>query len=749
MRIETENPRSNVFPMRGLERIPNFASTPPHAALGQNAGAASLQDVRQIISSAIDPSTFAKHQQEISFEDYLQQALENPRLIRTSTQRIYDMVMSRGRETAAIDGESLYRYKFFTEPINPRDAISGIEKPVHKLMQTIEGAANASGPDRRIILLVGPVGSAKTTLARIVKNGLEAYTRTDEGALYGTAWDLTNESGEPLFSDLPKRVECGVHDDPFKLIPNKKGSNTRSKILETINAGIREEAKANKRIVPYEFQSEEGVCPSCNDVFNRLLKHYEGDIDKVWGHVKAKRVVLDEDERVGITTYEAKDEKSQDTEQLTGTANLRKLMQLGTDSSPHAFNFDGELCLANRGIAHFDELLKLMKEMTYVLLTAAQDRKYKATKFALIPFDGFIIGTTNIPDWEKVKNDRLLEAIRNRIIEIQVPYNGRVDDEVRIYKKTSLRAAQNRNIHTSPHADWIAALWAIMTRLAEPKGDITLLQKALLYNGEHLKDYTPFKVQQMKKDVPIEANELLKGISPRTVENAVSDAMSHSDVVDPERGSRCISPFLVIDCLDAQLSTGIANVTPQERTAYKTMLKEVEKELDTKLKKDVHMAIAGDDQDMENLFNSYVRNVLAWKKKEKVEDPHTQRLVPPDEVLMKSIENKLDITDSARAEYRNWIIEQLGIGAAEGKPFTFKTDQRLRRALEDVLVERHSDVTISLPNLNRDTASREEQKQLEIIKTRLIDKFGYCEHCADIALSRATSPENRGQVGRH
>jgi serine protein kinase len=743
MRIETQN-------IRPIERFPNFSSRPLHLAHDEGPESKiAFTDIRQLVSSAINPATFLKHQEEISFHEYIEKVLENPNLIRTATQRIYNMITAQGREPALIDGETVYRYKFFTNPPNARDAISGIEKPIHKLVQTLEGAANGSGPDRRIILLVGPVGSAKTTLARILKNGLEAYSRTDGGALYGTTWDLSDESGNPIFTDLPKRVECGVHDDPFKLIPNDKGNNIRDKILETINQKLRKEAKENKKILPYEYHSEGGVCPSCNDLFDRLLKRYEGDTDKVFKHIRAKRIVLDEDKRVGITSYEAKDEKSQDSEQLTGTVNLRKLMQGGTDSSPHAFNFDGELCLANRGIAHFDEMLKLLKEMTYTLLTAAQDRKYKATKFALISFDGFIIGTTNIPDWERVKNDRLQEAIRNRIIEIQVPYNSRVDDEVRIYSKTSLNAAQNRNIHISPHAAWIASLWSVMTRLAEPKSDITLLQKALLYNGEQLKDYTPFKVQQMKKDVPIEANELLKGIAPRTVENAVSDSMSHSDVTDPEKGSRCVSPFLVVDSLDAQLSTGIANVTPQERTAYKGMLKEVEKELDNRLKKDVHRAIAGDDQDVENLFTSYIRNVLAWKKKEKLEDLNTKRLVPPDEALMKSIENKLDVTDASKTEYRNWVIEQIGIGAAEGKPFKFKTDQRLRKSLEDVLVERHSDITISLPNLNKDTASKEEQKQLQIIKTRLIEKFGYCEHCSEIALSRSTTPENRGSVGRH
>ena len=706
-----------------------------------------VEDVKSLINSAISRENYSKINEVISFDEYLNRIIENPKLVRTSIQRIYDMIMSEGRETALIDGETLYRYKFFTSPNNPDDAISGIEKPLHQLMQKIEGAANQSGPDKRIILLVGPVGSAKTTIVRIVKEGLENYTKTDEGALYGIQWDLKDENGKLIFSDLGELKDCGVHDDPFKLIPNEKGSKTRDSIINDLNKRMQGEAASQNKILPYRFNAKGDVCPSCRDIFDRLVKHYDGNAAEALKHAKAKRVVLDEDKRVGLTTYEPRDEKSHDVEQLTGTASITGLMKSGSDSDPQSFNFDGELCLSNRGLAHFDEIFKLPKEMLYVLLTAAQDRKYKATKFAQIAFDGFLIGTTNIPDWEKVRNDKHQEAIRNRVIDIPVPYNGRINDEMKIYNKSFVRSAESRNIHISPHAIAMAALWAVMTRLGEPKAGITMLQKALLYNGEQLKDFTPYKVQQMKKDVPDEVMELLKGISPRSIENALAAAQAHPDVRDEENGSRCISPYLVLDCLEAELSTGTANLTQKEKVAFKSLLKEAEIELDNLLKKDVHRAIAGGEEDMQNLFNAYKRNILAWRKNEKVDNPVTGRLVDPDEVLMKAIENKLDITDSSRDTYRRWFIEQFAL-ASEEKPFTYKTDSRLRKALEDVLVDRHSDITISLPDINKETASSKEQKQLEIIKSRLIEMFKYCDHCADIALTQAASPKNRGTSHR-
>ncbi len=706
-----------------------------------------LDNLKARINSSVDLEGFSKLNEVIDFSEYLNRIIENPKLIRSSVQRIYDMVMSGGRETILIDGDTLYRYNFFTNPENPDDAISGIEKSLHQLMQKIEGAANASGPDKRIILLVGPVGSAKTTIVRVLKDGLEAYTRKNEGALYGIQWDLKGEDGSPVLNNLPEVKDCDVHDDPFKLIQNDSGNRVRDSVVIDLNNKLQAEYKLQNKLVPYRLSAKGDVCPSCRDVFDKLVKHYNGNVQKALNHAKAKRVVLDEDTRVGLTTYEPRDEKSHDVEQLTGTVSMTGLMRSGSDSDPQSFNFDGELCMSNRGLAHFDEIFKLPKEMLYVLLTAAQDRKYKATKFAQIAFDGFLIGTTNIPDWDKVKNDKHSEAIRNRVIDIPVPYNGRINDEMRIYNKSFVQSTQSRNIHISPHAIWIASLWAIMTRLADPKAGITMLQKALLYNGEQLKDFTPYKIQQMKKDVPEEAMELLRGVSPRSIENGLSSAQSHPDVGHEEQGSGCISPYLVLDCLEAELSTGTANLTPKEKTAFRAFLKEAEIELDNLLKKDVHRAIAGGEEDMQNLFNAYKRNILAWRKNEKVENPVTGRMVEPDEVLMKAIEDKLDISDSSRDTYRRWFIEQFAL-ASEGKPFTYKTDSRLRKALEDVLVDRHSDITISLPDINKETASTKEQKQLEIIKSRLIAMFNYCSHCADIALTQAASPKNRGTAHR-
>jgi len=94
-------------------------------------------------------------------------------------------------------------------------------------------------------------------------------------------------------------------------------------------------------------------------------------------HIRIKRIILSEIDRVGIGTFQPKDEKNQDSTELTGDLNYRKIAVYGSDSDPRAFNFDGEFNIANRGLIEFVEVLKLDTAFLYDLLGASQEHKIK------------------------------------------------------------------------------------------------------------------------------------------------------------------------------------------------------------------------------------------------------------------------------------------------------------------------------------------------------------------------------------
>ncbi|HEX6243282.1 MAG TPA: serine protein kinase, partial [Polyangiales bacterium] len=130
------------------------------------------------IASLQDYDSYRDLHWEGSFEEYLQIVRERPQVTRNAFQRLYDMIMRYGEEEYIDNKKRLKRYPFFSDPINGgKDAIYGLDIPLMRLVHVLHAASQGYGPERRIILLHGPVGSSKSTIARLLKKGLEAYTR--------------------------------------------------------------------------------------------------------------------------------------------------------------------------------------------------------------------------------------------------------------------------------------------------------------------------------------------------------------------------------------------------------------------------------------------------------------------------------------------------------------------------------------------------------------------------------------------
>ncbi|MGB0717466.1 MAG: PrkA family serine protein kinase, partial [Phycisphaerae bacterium] len=441
---------------------------------------ASASEILSLVQENLSPERFREQHWEGSFEDYLELVTARPAIARNAFQRVYDMIMSFGHERYTWMREEMVRYHFFSDPIDDgADAIYGLDRPLMNLVDFFKSAAHQYGTERRILLLHGPVGSAKSTIARLLKKGLEQYSRTDEGALYTFSWHVDDEDGTPTV------YPCPMHEEPLKLIPVE----ARNSVLARIN----EAQDENQRI-----RVDGALDPFCRKMFDDLLLKYDGDWRKVIRHVRVRRLILSEKDRVGIGTFQPKDEKNQDSTELTGDINYRKIAEYGSDSDPRAFNFDGELNVANRGMVEFIEVLKLDVAFLYDLLGASQEHVIKPKKFAQTHIDEVIVGHTNEPEYKKLQSNELMEAFRDRTIKIDVPYNTRLDDEVAIYEK-DFNNERIRGIHIAPHTIETAAMWAALTRLDEPKKPgLTLMQKLKLYNGKSIPNFTEDSVRELR-----------------------------------------------------------------------------------------------------------------------------------------------------------------------------------------------------------------------------------------------------------
>ena len=330
--------------------------------------------------------------------DYLKIATENPAVLRDAFQRIYDLIISYGTEEYVENKDKLIRYRFFSDPDNGGvDAVFGLERPLMHLVNVFKSASRHYGTERRILLLHGPVGSAKSTIVRLLKKGLQTYSRTPEGAVYTFSWRLPGP-------DKGETVEpCPMHEEPLNLLPPA----VRDPLIKDLNAKLNGRAK---------ISADGDLCPSCRFYFRSLMQKYSGDLKKVLDHTRVYRLILSEQDRIGVGTFQPKDEKNQDSTELTGDINYRKIALYGSDSDPRAFNFDGEFNVANRGLIEFVEVLKLDVAFLYDLLCASQEHVIKPKKFPQTYIDEVIIGHTNEPEYKKLQNNEFMEALRDRTV---------------------------------------------------------------------------------------------------------------------------------------------------------------------------------------------------------------------------------------------------------------------------------------------------------------------------------------------
>ncbi|MFN3241301.1 MAG: PrkA family serine protein kinase [Planctomycetota bacterium] len=668
-------------------------------------------DLARLLRDSQDLKQYQDEHWEGSFQDYLGLVAANPRILRTAHQRVYDMVMSYGVDEIEVDKAKVQSYRFFSDPIeNGKDGIFGLERSLNDLMSMLKASAHGYGPERRVLLLHGPVGSSKSTIVRLLKKGLEAYSRTDEGALYTFSWEI---DGEVIASPM--------NEEPLLLLPE----NVRAKVLEQAqkDAGV-----------AYKLRQEFDLSPVSRFYLEMLMKRYEGDFEKVLGHVKVRRLLISEKDRVGIGTFMPKDEKNQDSTELTGDINYRRIAELGTDSDPRAFNFDGEFCVANRGVIEFIEVLKLDVAFLYDLLTASQEHKIKPKKFAQTDIDELIIGHTNEPEYNRLQSNELMEAFRDRTIKIDIPYNLRLTNEVKIYEKDFGRK-QVPGKHIAPHTLEIAAMWAILTRLEEPKkANLSLLQKLKLYNGKSIPGYTRDNIRELRDEAPREGME---GISPRYIQDKISNVLV--------RDMPCINPFMIMNELEEGLDHHSLISDPETKKHYKDLLIVVREEYEEIIKNEVQRAISADEEAIARLCGNYIDNVKAYTQNEKVKNPYTGKDEEPDERLMRSIEQKIEIPDSRKDDFRREIMNYIGALAVDGKSFDYKTNERLHRALELKLFEDQKD-SIKLTSLVSTVVDKDTQEKIEVVKGRLMRDFGYDEISATDVLNYVASIFARGDT---
>ncbi len=611
--------------------------------------------------------------------EYLEIARSNPDMPKLAHKRMFDMLVSAGVTEVNLEenprlkrlykGERLKVYNFFA------DEFYGMEKTLNHIVRYFHSASLKGEESRQVLYLVGPVGSGKSSLVEKLKRGLETL---------------------PSFYGIDG---CPMHEEPLHLIP-------------------RHLRKEFSKMLDVEIEGD--LCPVCR---YRLKEEFQGR----WEEFPVRTQEFSVRGKRGVGVVPPVDPNNQDTSVLIGSEDISKL-DLYSEGDPRVLDLTGALNVGNRGMVEFIEVFKNETEYLHAMITATQEKSIPAPgRHGMIYVDTVIVAHSNEAEWKKFKSDHTNEAILDRIVTVKVPYNLRLSEEVKIYKKIIRNSQFTADI--APHTIEVASMFAILSRL-EPTNKCDLLTKLKLYNGEEVVEKGKTKkidVIELKEEAK---NEGMTGISTRFIMKALDNALS--DNIE----ANAIHPISVRESLVHMVKE--SDFPEDVRKRYLEFLQDtLHKEYLEILEREITKAFVYSYQDQaESLFQNYLDHAEAYVTKKRLKDRNTGEELEPDEGFMKSIEEQIAIIGTASDGFRQEVIAYLWSVSRRGEKITYESYEPLKEAIEKKLMASVRDVSRIITKAR--TRDEEQGRKYDRMVEQMI-RNGYPASCVDTILKYAAN----------
>jgi serine protein kinase len=611
--------------------------------------------------------------------EYLERVRETPGSVRLAHKRLYDMIADKGTVEVDLEqdphlkrifkGEKLKVFNFFT------DEFFGMEKTLNQIVRYFHSASLRGEESRQVLYLVGPVGSGKSSLVERLKKGLEELP--------------------PFFA-----IEgCPMNEEPLHLVP-------------------RHLRKEFSKMLGVEIEGD--LCPVCR---YRLKEEFKGK----WEDVPVRTQDFSIRAKRGVGVVPPVDPNNQDTSVLIGGEDISKL-DLYSEGDPRVLDLTGALNVGNRGMVEFIEVFKNETEYLHAMITATQEKSIPAPgRHGMIYVDTCIVAHSNEAEWKKFKSDHTNEAILDRIVTVKVPYNLRLSEEVKIYKKIIRQSQFTADI--APHTIEIASMFAILSRL-EPTNKCDLMTKLKLYNGEEVVEKGKTKridVVELREEAKSEG---MNGISTRFIMKALDNALSDNVEMNS------INPISVREALVQMVKE--ADFADDVKKRYLEFLQDtLHKEYLEVLEKEITKAFVYSYQEQaESLFQNYLDHAESYVTKKKFKDRSTGEVLDPDEGFMKSIEEQIAIIGTACDGFRQEVIAFLWSAGRRGEKVTYESYEPLKEAIEKKLMASVRDVSRIITKAR--TRDDDQHKKYNKMVEQLI-RNGYPASCVDVILKYAAN----------
>lgn len=642
-----------------------------------NTGNGSNFDFKSIIEH--DRETRSRYKWKGNLLGYLELVKQNPTIVKLAHARLYDMIRDLGIQEINVEEDPRFHRIFKNQKLRSfnffAEKFFGMEQTLAAIVRYFHSASLKGEESRQVLYLVGPVGSGKSSLIEELKKGLETLP--------------------PIFAN----EGCPMFEEPLHLIPR----HLREQFEKALGVQI-----------------EGDLCPVCR---YRLKTEFDGK----WEDFPVHTVQFSRRARVGIGVVPPVDPNNQDTSVLIGSEDISKL-DMYSEGDPRVLDLSGALNVGNRALVEFIEVFKNETEYLHAMITATQEKAIPAPgRHGMIYVDTVILAHSNEAEWKKFKADHTNEAILDRIVVVRVPYNLRLSEEVKIYKKIIKQS--NFRADIAPHTIEIASMFAILSRL-EPSNKCDLLTKLKLYNGEEVLEKGKTKkidVQELRDETKREG---MDGISTRFIMKALDNALS--DNIE----NNCIHPLNVRESLINLVKE--ADLAEEVKKNYLELLRDViHKEYLQILEKEITKAfVYSYKEQADSLFQNYLDHAEAYVTRAKVKDRNTQEELEPDESFLKSIEEQIGIIGTAADGFRQEVIAFLWSIGRRGENISYESYEPLKEAVEKKLMASVRDISRIITRAR--TRDSEQQKKYSTMVEQLIAN-GYPPSSIDVILKYAAN----------
>lgn len=738
----------------------------------------SARDELQQLNTTVQQK-FLAEKHVLSFEEFLEEFIEQPaRHSRDAARYLRDCFDHFGTYSVNRAHGAVQRFRLFDQafvggdghgssPQGDRFRLVGQEALQGAFYDALGNFAREGRPNR-LLLLHGPNGSAKSTFAACLMRALEHYSALDEGALYRFTWVFPTNNEEKVIGfgsrgRRPMTHDSFAHVDPARIAAKLGGALPEHPLLllpvaERRALIERAYGKHGVQVAPPSLIAQGELAHNNAEVRDALLRAYGGDMSRVLAHVQVERYTISSRYRRGAVTIGPQMTVDASERQITADRTLAQLP--AALSALSLFEPHGELVNGAGGLIEYSDLLKRPLDAWKYLLLAIESG-HVALGFSLLPVNSVLLGSTNEAHLAAFRQHPEYESFRARLTLMRTGYLLDFNDERSIYDAQILPQVQ---IPVAPHTTFVAALWAVLTRLRRSDAkhyddaglgklaaSLTPLEKAYLYaegtvprrfSGEDAKTLRAGLTVVVDEFEHVAPYEGMFGVSPREVRTVLLDAAAHADVTG------CLSPLDVLDRIEALCESDDYDFLQidaedgfHDPKAFVGKVRDVWVEtVDDEVRTATNLV---DDSQYDELFAQYVAEVSLWVKGEQVANAVTGKLQGPDDTLFTRVEDALGIEDAD--EFRRNLINRVAAHAIDHPGQDVRAAQvfpEYVQGIKDAYYLEHrgqiaTRVRDMLRLIDEGAAGLEAQAlgHAEQLRKALATQFGYSDPCARAALA--------------